>query len=236
MPPTLLKKEHVSTGAEAVPGPSARHHMERSGGLCDLLAVPARKLLADRLDHLPQARDHLERLGDVLAKPGKPILAAGREGRGCGNRDTLARQMIGERLPCGPLALEPGNRAVLAAASSAIRSFSAASASSSSSCSSICSSRCRLRSAFLGRIHPASTPVKTSKRRTPLLPASSHDIVIAPAPPSTIRARTLGAPHHPRKVGSGHRSDVRCQRSGRTASSARRRTAPMHPRTGGGGA
>ncbi len=41
--------------------------MERRRRLADLLAVPAGELLADGLDHLPLPRDHLQRLGDVLA-------------------------------------------------------------------------------------------------------------------------------------------------------------------------
>jgi len=63
--PILLEQEHRE---KAGPSPSAWDHVKGSGGLRDLLAVPARKLLAHRLDHLPRARDHLERLGDVFAE------------------------------------------------------------------------------------------------------------------------------------------------------------------------
>ena len=105
--PILLEQEH---GEEAGPGPSARSHVERCRGLCDLLAVPARKLLANRLDYLPGARAHLERLGDVFAELGEPVPAAGRAGTGGRHHDTLARQVLGERLPCGPLTLEGGDR------------------------------------------------------------------------------------------------------------------------------
>jgi hypothetical protein len=38
-----------------------------NGRLADLLAVPARELLAHRLDYLPLARNDLQRLGNVLA-------------------------------------------------------------------------------------------------------------------------------------------------------------------------
>ena len=48
--PILLEEQH---GEEAGPGPSARNNVEGCRGLRDLLAVPARELLADRLDHLP---------------------------------------------------------------------------------------------------------------------------------------------------------------------------------------
>ena len=47
--------------------PSARDRMEGRRGLGNLLAGPARELLADCLDDLPLARDDLKRLGDVLA-------------------------------------------------------------------------------------------------------------------------------------------------------------------------
>jgi len=118
--PILLEQEH---GEEAGPRPTARDHMERGGCLRDLLAVPAGELLPKRrrrdcrgqspkpsLDHLPGAGDDLERLGDVLAELGQPVPAAGRAGTVCRHYDTLARQMIGERLPCGALALEGGDR------------------------------------------------------------------------------------------------------------------------------
>ena len=42
--------------------------MEGRRRLRDLLAVPARELLSHRLDDLPLARDHFQRLGDVLAQ------------------------------------------------------------------------------------------------------------------------------------------------------------------------
>jgi hypothetical protein len=77
-----------------------------AGGCADLLAVPARELLAHRLDDLPRARDHLQRLGHVLAELRQPRAAAGRAGARRRDHDALARQVLGERLPDGPLALE----------------------------------------------------------------------------------------------------------------------------------
>ena len=50
------------------PDEAARRGMERRGRLRDRLAVPAGELLAHRFDHLPPARDLLQRLGDVLAQ------------------------------------------------------------------------------------------------------------------------------------------------------------------------
>ena len=49
-------------------GPAAGDHMERRRRLADLLAVPASELLADMLDDLPPARDHLQRLGDIFTQ------------------------------------------------------------------------------------------------------------------------------------------------------------------------
>src|SRR3546814_9784779 len=66
--PVLLEQQHRE---EAWPGPAAREHMKGRGRLSDLLAIPARKLLAYRLGDLPRARDYLERLSDVFAELGK---------------------------------------------------------------------------------------------------------------------------------------------------------------------
>ena len=65
--PELLEQQH---GKEARASPATRHDMERCWWLRDRLAIPAGKLLADGLDDLPLARDHLQRLGDVLAGAG----------------------------------------------------------------------------------------------------------------------------------------------------------------------
>ena len=71
----LLEQQH---GEEAGAGPSARHDVERRWRLRDLLAVPAGELLAHGLDDLPRPRDHLERLGHVLAQLRQARAAAGR--------------------------------------------------------------------------------------------------------------------------------------------------------------
>ena len=47
--------------------PPPRRQVERRRWLVDLLAVPTGELLAHRLDHLPLARNGLQRPGDVLA-------------------------------------------------------------------------------------------------------------------------------------------------------------------------
>src|SRR3546814_15280395 len=51
--PVLLEQQHRE---EAWPGPAAREHMKGRGRLSDLLAIPARKLLAYRLGDLPRAQ------------------------------------------------------------------------------------------------------------------------------------------------------------------------------------
>ena len=102
----LLEQQH---GEEAGPGPSARHDMERRRGLCDRLAIPARELLAHRLDHLPLARDHLESLGHVLAQLRQARATASRARTWRRNDDTLAREMFGERLAARPLARKGGD-------------------------------------------------------------------------------------------------------------------------------
>ena len=84
-------------GQEVRPGKAARRDVERRGRLRDRLAGPAREALAHGLDHLPAPRDHLQRLGDVLAELrqlGRP--AAGAELRRR-NEDPLAREMGRER-------------------------------------------------------------------------------------------------------------------------------------------
>ena len=99
----LLEQDH---GQQVRAGEAARRHMERRRRLGDRLAVPARELLAHRLDHLPLARDHLQRLGDVLAELRQLRRAAAGTALRRGDHDALARQMLGERLARRPLALE----------------------------------------------------------------------------------------------------------------------------------
>src|SRR3546814_2117317 len=77
--------------------------MKGRGRLSDLLAIPARKLLAYRLGDLPRARDYLERLSDVFAELGKAGAAACWARTGGGHDDALARQVIGNGLRFGRL-------------------------------------------------------------------------------------------------------------------------------------
>ena len=107
MLPELLEQDHRQ---QVRPGEAARRHMERRRRLGDRLTCPAGELLAHRLDHLPLPRNHLQRLGDVLAK----LRQLGRSAAGTAVRrrdhHALARQMIGERLARRPLALERPHR------------------------------------------------------------------------------------------------------------------------------
>ncbi len=80
--------------------------MERGRRLADLLAVAAGELLANVLDHLPLARDHLQRLGDVLTQLAQPRAAAALAGCRPRHDHPLARQVLGEGLARRPLAGE----------------------------------------------------------------------------------------------------------------------------------
>ena len=103
MLPVLLEQDHRQ---QARACPAAGDHMERRRRLADLLAIAAGELLADMLDHLPLPRDHLQRLGDVLAQLAQPRAAATLAG-GRGRFDhPLARQVLGEGLPRRPSAGE----------------------------------------------------------------------------------------------------------------------------------
>jgi len=99
----LLEQDH---GQQVWAGKAARGHMKGRSRLRDPLALPARELLAHRLDHLPLARDDLQRLGDVLAQLRQLARTAARAALRRGDDDALARQMIGERFATSPLALE----------------------------------------------------------------------------------------------------------------------------------
>jgi len=101
MLPVLLEQDHRQ---QARPGPPAGDHMKRCRRLVDFLAVAAGELLSDMLDHLPLPRDHLQRLGDILAQFAQPCAAAAQAGRGGRLDHPLARQMLGERLTRWPLA------------------------------------------------------------------------------------------------------------------------------------
>ena len=84
--------------------------MERRRRLADLLAVPAGELLAHVLDHLPLARDHLQRLGDVLAQLATAARRRSSRRPSARHDHPLARQMLGERLARRPLAGERRHR------------------------------------------------------------------------------------------------------------------------------
>ena len=78
MLPVLL--EHDG-GEQVRTRPAARHHVIRRRGLGELLAVATGELLAHRLNHLPLARNHLQRLGQVFADPRQPLRPAARARR-----------------------------------------------------------------------------------------------------------------------------------------------------------
>jgi hypothetical protein len=104
--PVLLEQQHCQ---EARPRPPTRHDMERRGRLADGLAVAARDLLAHRLDDLPRPRDHLEGLGHVFSKLRQARATTGGARAWRRDDDALAGQMLGERLPDRPSALERGD-------------------------------------------------------------------------------------------------------------------------------
>jgi hypothetical protein len=95
----LLEQDHRQ---QAGTRPAARHDVERRRRLVDGLAVAARELLAHVLDHLPLARNDLQRLGDVLAQLRQPPAAAAWAGRRTGHDHPLTRQVLGERLARWP--------------------------------------------------------------------------------------------------------------------------------------
>src|ERR1700732_3980454 len=103
MLPVLLEQDHRQ---QARARPAAGDHVKRRRRLADLLAVAASELLADVLDHLPLPRDHLQRLGNILAPLAQPSTAATLAGRGAGLDNPLARQVLGKRLARRPLADE----------------------------------------------------------------------------------------------------------------------------------
>ncbi len=83
--------------------------VERRRRLGDRLTLAAGEALPHRLDYLPLARDHLQRLGDVLAELDQLQRAAAQAALRRGDDDALARQVVRERLARGALALEGGN-------------------------------------------------------------------------------------------------------------------------------
>ena len=74
----LLEQDHRQ---QARPGKAARQDVERRRRLRDLLAVPAGELLPHVLHDLPLPRDHLQRLGHILAQLGEPASSRSRRRR-----------------------------------------------------------------------------------------------------------------------------------------------------------
>ena len=103
----LLEQDHRQ---QARAGPAARRRVERRRRLGDALAVATGELLPHRLDHLPLPRDHLQRLGDVLAELHDPARAAATAGRRGFDHHPLARQMPGKGLARRAPALEAAHR------------------------------------------------------------------------------------------------------------------------------
>jgi hypothetical protein len=95
MLPVLLEQNHRQ---QARAGPTPSNYMERRRSLADLLAVAAGELLADMLDHLPLPRDHLQRLGDILAQLAQPRATAALANGRSRLDHPLARQVLGEGL------------------------------------------------------------------------------------------------------------------------------------------
>ena len=90
----VLREQDVRQ--ELRPGAATRDRVRRRRRLGDRLARAARELLAHMLDHLPLPRDHLQRLGHVLAQLVQSAAAA-RAGRGRRIDHALARQVIRQR-------------------------------------------------------------------------------------------------------------------------------------------
>jgi len=91
----LLEQDHRQ---QAGTGPAARGGVERRRSLADALAIAAGELLPHMLDHLPLPRNHLQRLGDILAQLAQPIAATAVAGRRCRLDHAFARQVLGKRL------------------------------------------------------------------------------------------------------------------------------------------
>ena len=101
-------------GEQLWPGAPARDRVRWGGRLADRFAGPAGELLAHVLDHLPLARNELQRLGHVLADLAQCRAAAARAGRGRRIDDPLARQMLGQRPASRPAPFERRHRHLLA--------------------------------------------------------------------------------------------------------------------------
>ena len=121
--------------------PATGRHAERRRRLADRLAIAAGELLPHMLDHLPAARDHLQRLRDILAESAQPPHPPQhRHLTGAGSTTRSRGQVLGEWLARRALADEGGH--VGRACGGPVRrpiSSSVAAVSASSSPSSICS-------------------------------------------------------------------------------------------------
>ena len=98
----------IDDGGEQIrtrPAPWGR--VVRRRRLGELLALAAGELLAHRLNHLPLARNHLQRLRHVLAHLRQPLRPAACARGGRSDHHTLARQVLGEGLARRPAPLEP---------------------------------------------------------------------------------------------------------------------------------
>jgi hypothetical protein len=89
---------------EVRPEHSARGYVERRRGLADPLALTARDLLPNRLDHLVPGRHPLERFGDVCGQMAQIVRTATGAGVGRGDHDLFAWQVSREVAARGPLA------------------------------------------------------------------------------------------------------------------------------------
>lgn len=100
-------------GQQLGPCTPARNRMRGSRRLGDRFAGPADELLAHVLDHLPLARNELQRLGHVLANLAQSAVAAAWAGGRHWIDNALPRQMLRQR-PAGWLAaLERWHRNLL---------------------------------------------------------------------------------------------------------------------------
>lgn len=97
----VLGKQNM--GQQFGPCTPARNRMRGGRRLGDRFAGPADELLAQVLDHLPLARNELQRLGHVLAKLAQSAFAAAWAGGRHRIDNALTRQMLRQR-PTGWLA------------------------------------------------------------------------------------------------------------------------------------
>ena len=103
MLPVLL----IDNGGQQVrTRPAPWDRVVRRWRLRELLAVAAGELLAHRLNHLPLARNHLQRLGHVFAHLRQPLRPAARARLWRRHHHALARQVLGEGLARRPTPLE----------------------------------------------------------------------------------------------------------------------------------